>query len=398
MKFLRRNKSVVIKTVFALLLWKAAAFTFAYFAQGILPFVPNYTPFISEYAYKYPYLVGVWGNFDGMHYLSIARHGYEPLKQAFFPLYPICIWLIHKMTSLTYVYSALFLSHFFFLLTLPFLYFLTKKDEQQDWFLFLAILLFFPTSFFYGAIYNDALFFFLATSSVFFSRNQKWFLASFFAGIATLCRLNGLALAVFIGVEFLTATTSTEESWKFRNLLNIFQEKIRSVELWRSGILWIFLIPLSFVSYLAYIQYRFGDWTSLFSSMSIWKQSSLTFPAVVIWRYIKILLINAPNSPNFWVAALELLTVVFYCHVLLVSIKKIRLSYWIFIFTSILIPWVTGTFQGMPRYALHLYPFFLACTFLLSTQRMWVKILYFAISACIFFFIITLFSRGYFVS
>ena len=398
MKFIKTYGSVLLKTVFALLLWKIAIIFFAIIAEKLLPFQTEFTPFISEYARRFPYLVGIWGNFDGMHYLSIARHGYESLKQAFFPLYPITIWIGHSLFNIPYLFSALLVSHFFFLLTIPLLFVLTKKDGQPNWFFFLAVLLFFPTSFFYGAVYNDSLFFFLATSSIYFSRNRKWFWGSLLAGLATLCRLNGLALAVYFFLEYLISTTSIEESWSFKRLISEAKKKLRPAEILSSGIFWALLIPLAFIGYLAYIQYQFGDWMTLFNSMRIWKQSTLTFPPVVVWRYFKILTINQPTQLNFWVAALELLSVVFYCHVLLVSIKKIRLSYWFFILTAILIPWVTGTFQGMPRYGLHLYPFFLACSLLLSTQSKWLKASYFIISVLILIFILTLFTRGYFVA
>ncbi len=398
MKFIQTNRSVLFKTVIALLLWKATSLLLALLATRFLPFNTQFTPFISEYARRYPYLVGIWGNFDGMHYLSIARHGYEDLKQGFFPLFPVCIWLIHTVTTLTYIYSALFISHFFFLLTLPFLYILTKKDNQPNWFFFLFVLFLFPTSFFYGAIYNDSLFFFLATSSIFFARKEKWFWASVLAGLATLTRLNGLALAFYLATEYLVSQTSIEESWNFKKVWSNFLKKIQPKELFQSGALWISLVPLSFLSYLAYLQIEFGSWMSLFDSMKIWKQSNPTLPPIVVWRYIKILTINSPNDLNFWVAALELFAVIFYCHIIVTSYKKIRLSYWVFIVVSILIPWCTGTFQGMPRYALHLYPMFLASSLLLATQKKWVQYVYFILAALVMIFVITLFTRGFFVT
>src|SRR5688572_29034439 len=43
----------------------------------------------------FPSWVWGFGNFDGVHYLSIAQNGYQALgSQAFFPLFPIIVrWL-----------------------------------------------------------------------------------------------------------------------------------------------------------------------------------------------------------------------------------------------------------------------------------------------------------------
>ncbi len=381
-----------------LLLWKIFLLLVAVLATKLLTFIPTFTPFVSEYARKYPYLVGIWGNFDGMHYLSIARHGYEPLKQAFFPLYPLLIWTVHRIAGISYLYSALFVSHFFFICTVPVLYFLTKRDGQFNWYFFLAILLLYPTSFFYGAVYNDALFFFLATHSIFFARKQNWLVASLFAGLASIARLNGLALGVYIGLEYILAQATLKESWDVKYIVKSIKRKLQLSEIWKSKILAVLLVPFAFGSYLYYLQVTFGDWRTLFRSMEIWKQSHFTFPPIVVWHYVKILLTYSPNQPNYWIAVLEFFTVLFYCHVLLLSIKKIRLSYWIFIAVCILIPWTTGTFQGMPRYALHLYPFFLAWSILLAEQSKVTKVFYFFVSVLALIFILTLFTRGYFVT
>ncbi len=63
---------------------------------------------------------------------------------------------------------------------------------------------------------------------------------------------------------------------------------------------------------------------------------------------------------------------------------------------SILIPSLTGTFAGMPRYGLHLYPFFLSVAMLLEKRPLMVKATYVAISLALLFIGICYFTRGYF--
>jgi hypothetical membrane protein len=71
---------------------------------------------------------------------------------------------------------------------------------------------------------------------------------------------------------------------------------------------------------------------------------------------------------NYWVAVVEFLAVIFSVFLLLWSWRKIRSLYWVFFAVSLLIPALTGTFQGMPRYALHLYPFFLELDPILASK------------------------------
>ncbi|MFH1289096.1 MAG: hypothetical protein ABIH88_00055, partial [Patescibacteria group bacterium] len=49
-------------------------------------------------------------NFDGMHYLSIAKHGYGIYQQAFFPLYPKLIALLSSIFFERDLLTALFIN------------------------------------------------------------------------------------------------------------------------------------------------------------------------------------------------------------------------------------------------------------------------------------------------
>ena len=377
--------------------WKLLQVLLIGLATQLLPLRLAFTA-KTNYGSQLPYWQWIWGNFDGAHYMSIAMNGYEQFKEPFFPLYPIIIRTIHLVFNLNILVTGSIVSHFCFFLTLPLLYALTRKDGQKNWMFFLLVLLLFPTSFFYGSVYNDALFFLLATLSIFSARNKLWLLAGIVGAAATLTRLNGLVLAIYIVVEYFTSQESIKNSWDLRRLVVRVREQLQFKELWQSGVYAVFLIPAAFIGYLSYIQWRFGNWRLLFSAMDIWKQSKLTFPLAVFWRYFKILSSCSPHQLNYWVALLEIMAVLLYCQICLLSIKKIRFSYWVFMVISIILPSLTGTFAGMPRYALHLYPFFLAASMLLYSKPRWFKLLYFNCLIAIMIFVITLFTRGYFVS
>ena len=363
--------------------WRLALFLFAYLATFVLPLIKRFTA--NEYG-NLPYFLWIWGRFDGYFYMSIAQKGYQFFEQGYFPFYPIVIHLFASgfQRPAAFIIAGQFISIFSFLLSLYIIYKLLKLDYKKvNFVFFLSIILFFPTSIFYVAVYNDSLFLLLASLTLYFARRRKWTTASLFGTLAAFTRLNGLALVPFILFEYVLVSKH-----KFLSLKRIIKSKIYSV----------ILIPLGFVGYLIYLHFLFGKFNSLFISMKLWNQDKLTFPPQVVWRYIKIFTTADPHLFIYWVAVLEFLFVLFYVFMLIYSYKKIRLSYWVFFAISILIPSLTGTFQGIPRYGLHLYPLFLSLAIFLEKKGIAYKTLYFIIGIGLLFFFTTCFTRGYFAA
>lgn len=336
----------------------------------------------------YPDWIRAWGNFDGNHYLFIADEGYVPYEYGFFPLFPLTINIFNSVTKIPFIITGQILSSLFFILSLIAIYKLLALDKKENLFsLFLLIIFLYPTSFFYSAIYNDSLFLLLATLSLYYARGKQWIIFGLFGFLATLTRLNGLALFLFGFAEYFFSD-------HFRPIKEHFSLK----KIYESGFFASLLIPLAFGVYLFFVNLTRGNWNLVFKSMSIWHQDKITFPLQVFWRYLKIFWIVNPAQLNYWVAVLETLFVVFYIFIIIWSFRKVRLSYWIFLLVSILIPSLTGTFAGMPRYALHLYPFFLSLSIFLSQRDKVFKMSYFAVSIVLLILYLSLFSQGYFVS
>jgi hypothetical protein len=390
----------MIKKICLLLIsWKAAILGFALLSTFIIPLNLAFTALFAQYDAGLPYLVWIWGNFDGVHYLGIAAKGYELLKQPFFPLFPLMTSVVSHLFFVPVLPAALVVSHLCFFASLAVMWKLLQKDKVISPLLFLMIILTYPTSFFYGSVYNDSPFLLFACLTILFCREKKWGYASIFGALATLTRLNGLALAIYILSEyFLSYSESLEKEWNLKNLVTQVGKKLSMKQLFSSGILAVSFIPLSFISYLGYIQYKFGDWQTLFTAMSIWHQENFVFPLQVAWRYLKILALTSPVLLNYWVALFELAAILFYIFILIISWKKIRLPYWIMIFISLLIPAMTGSFQGMPRYALHLYPLFLAIYLFIEKMPRLSKVAYFIGMIILQALFIGLFTRGYFIS
>lgn len=377
--------------------WKILVLIGAYLATFLAPISYNFTT-ASSFGLKLPYYLWIWANFDGGHYLRIANEGYRHLLYPFFPLYPLSIHILDEILKALSIHLPLLASGFlvsniaFFLALLVMIRMLILDREKNLIPLILLIVITYPTSFFYGALYNDSLFFLLASLTIFFARNRNFLAAGILGGLATLTRLNGLALIFLIAFEYMGF------NWNFKNITSELKSKISVKEILRTKIYLIALIPAAFVGYLFYINQISGDWQNLFTTMRIWNQSEPTIPIQVAYRYLKIFLSVPPQTLVFWVAVFEALSVAFYVAMLVFSFKKMRFSYWIFFAVSILIPSLTGTFSGMPRYGLHLYPFFLSIALFLERKSLDFKLRYFIISLALFLFAITLFTRGYFVS
>lgn len=398
-RFLRIDFIVVKKILLFFFNWKLTLCLFAFVS---IFFIPADLSFIPEYLRRndFPYLVWIWGNFDGSHYIGIADRGYFNYEYGFFPLFPVVISLLYRVLRTPFLLNALLISNVSLLLSLIIFIKILSLDKKLQLFdYFILIIFFYPTTFYLQAAYNDSLFLLLATSCLYFSRKKSWLISSIFASLATLTRLNGLALLFPIIIEYLTQFANDEKkTWSFKQIFSSLKAKVRPIALFQDKIISIALIPLAFFSYLFYIHKQFGSWELVFSSMKVWEQNKVTIPLQVFWRYFKILVLHPSFQPNYWIAVIEITSVFLYIFLLFYSFKKIRVSYWIFFLISIFIPSLTGTFQGMPRYGLQLYPFFLTLSLFLENRSFTIKILLGILGLILTFLLVGLFTRGHFVA
>lgn len=386
-----------VKTLGMYLVWRVWLICLAVLASTIIPFVPAFTPAMN-YGIFLPKLAWIWGNFDGIIFMDIAARGYSQPQVPFFPLFPLTMRFL-MLFHIPVVYAGLIISTVSFLGALYFVYRLLKLEKQAGLFwLFIVILFSFPTGYHFTAVYSDSLFFFLATATLYFSREKRFLIASAFGALATLCRLNGLALAGMMAVEYVFMHQTLAQSWNWRNWGTSLLAALHPKKIWKSGILWVVLIPLAFVAYLGFIELRFGDWHLFFSGVEVWHRNKLTFPLQTLWRYLKILFLTPNKSFTYWIAVGELIFTTLYGLVLLFSWKRIRPSYWAMMAGHWLIPVVTGTLQGMPRYGLHMFPLFFFLALSLEKKPMWVKMVWLSVSLVLQAVYLGFFTSGYFVS
>lgn len=385
-------------------LWRVWLYLFTWWALQLEKPVLR-TAFLgfTEFQTQLPKWISAWSNFDGMVFLKIAHFGYQAAELPFFPLLPVLMKYLSSLLHLSPTAVGILISALALPIGLFFAERLWRRDtEASSSFLwFVLVVISFPTAHYFTAVYQDALFFALATATVWFARQRQWVWAVLFAMIATLARLNGLALFVFLVVEhWLAVSPQLENRWGVQKIWRSLP-RLLAVSRWFSTDkrVWLFLlVPAVFLGYLGWIQYSFGNWHLFFSGVEIWNRDKFILPPQTFWRYAKMLVLTASVSLVYFVVVLEAAFTALYSWVLVQQWGKLRLSYWAWLLAHFTIPVVTGTLQGMPRYGLHLYPLFLVLALWSVRWPVWVKTFFVLSGFALQAWLALWFVRGYFIA
>ncbi|MBI2018545.1 hypothetical protein HYS96_02450 [Candidatus Daviesbacteria bacterium] len=368
--------------------------------------------FITDFGVRFPYYntvleptglpSWVWGfgNFDGVHYLRIAQDSYSAqYSQAFFPLYPLLIRIFTEANILlpkdpnldtriyvdpTFFYSGLILSNLILLIALYFFYKLVILDYKKEIGLkSIILLLAFPTAFYFGSIYTESLFLLLVVGFFYLMRKQNFIAAGVLAGLASATRIFGLLLLPVFLAELYLKIKNKEISLKSEQFVK--------------ALIGILLAPTGILLYMLYLRFEFDNPLYFLTSQPLFgaeRRNEIILLPQVLFRYIKIFLTVSPISLPFFNAFLEFSFTLIALGLLFVSFKKIRFSYFIFTFGSLLLPTLTGTLSSMPRYSLMS---FLMLPFLVrfSGRHFKLVVVSFILLQMI---LVGLFTRGYWVA
>ena len=319
-----------------------------------------------------------WANWDGGHYLAIAKDGYQIWFQyAFFPLYPILIKLFSIFTSP--LISGLVISNLSLFLAIYFFYKLVRLDfSQQTAIKTITYFLVFPTSFFLVALYSESLFLFLTIASFYFARQKNYLYSNILAGFAVLTRPIGILILAGITFEYFY-----QRNFKFKKV------KIDLI---------LFLLPILFLLvFLYFLKSTYGDPFIFIKAQTFWQRGVNSFPIKVIFDNL------------YQVASLKNLGVSIYSNQLLdltafliafigliFSLGKIRLSYLIYALLVILVPLVSGSIASMSRFVLVAFPVFVYFAILGKNEMLdrFLLMVFIALQAIL----LTLFLNGFWVA
>lgn len=273
------------------------------------------------------------GNWDGAHYLDIAKNGYrEDYQYAFFPLFPLILRLISQVTQ-NYFATAIFLnltatllaiSIFFKLVQLEF----NKKIAEKS----VIFLLAFPTSFYLLTAYSEGLFLLFVSLAFYFFKKDKFLYSVIFASLASATRLAGLAVVLALLFEILLNRKLKGKNWL------------------------ILLAPSGFVSYCVYLYISVGDPFYFLTAQLHWLRT-LSVPGMAIWDNLRI--ISFPGFVfRYPTLAINLIFTIFGIGMVIRSFRFLPPLYGIYGIISLILPLATSTLMSMPRFLLPIFPIF----------------------------------------
>ncbi len=340
--------------------WHLALFFIGSLAPFIFPFKPSYPYYESLLKHLGPDWLVKWAGFDGVHYITIIQKGYfgTGLIQAFFPVYPLLVYLFNGISNPVVV--GILLSHLFFIGALYLWVLLLKKQNiKLSWIQMILPFLLFPSAFFFGAVYTESLFLFLVFLCLLLLKQKKLFYAAIIAALASATRIVGMMLVPMMMV----AVYVDWRQQKLRNALSLIKNLCISLVgsiglLTYMAYLWnVFHDPLYFL----HVQNEFGGG----------RQEQFILLPQVLYRYVKIFIAMPSWSWSYYAYAQELVITLLVVGVLSwLTYKHWRshLAELVFSWGVVLLPPLTGTLQSMPRYVLVAFPVFAAWVALRKTH------------------------------
>jgi hypothetical protein len=308
-------------------------------------------------------------NGDAWWYRSIALHGYEHRRfsatpaanWAFFPLYPLIVRSLGAGGD--FAIDGMLVSHvaFFGALLLLFLVTVggggTEEDAERATF----YLAFFPTSYFFSLPLPESLFLLLTLAAFFAAQRDKWWLAGLVGGLAASTRAAGLMLLpalFFLAIER------------------------RS---WRRAVPWLFVIPAGTGAFMLYLYRLTGNALAFAGVQGNWSRHPTPFWTPVVAFLRKPYAIGEPW--NF--IGLNFIAVLLVAAAACWFLASRRWALGAYALLSLLLPLTAGSLQSISRYAVVIFPVFIA----LATfgRRSAIDRTILAISATLFGWLVALF-------
>lgn len=292
------------------------------------------------------------GGFDGVHYQTIIHHrGYREIGgiQAFFPLYPLCLYLVNFITRQTIVSGLLISSVAFYgFLLLAFRWVRSHTDTKTAWW-FIALLLCLPGGIFYPAVYTESLFLFLLVATFYAYDRQNFLLSALCGALLSACRIVGIIAPIALIVDYSYRQYNQHKLTNSDTVCNIFVLSFGVTGL---------------IAYMLYLYFTFGDPLMFMHVQADFGAGRdavhlITLPQV-FWRYAKMCFVGFSSWTEGYRVWQELLVSTAYLvgllaaswHVFRRRQPSIPLYLLLFSWGAYLVPPATGNFQSMSRYTL----------------------------------------------
>lgn len=367
------------------------------------------------------HLVDPMRMWDGLWYRLVAVQGYPGTgnniaNDAFWPLYPMSMRGLSRVTGLPEDVSGYLIANVCFFVAMVLLYQLVRIDfdtpiaRRTIW----AIAIF-PTSLFFTAVYTESMFLMLSVAALLCARVRKWWLAGVLGTLAALTRSHGIFLVIPFAVLWVR-----QYGFYLRAMIP------RGVT-----VVMPLLGPILFGGYLQRTQ---GDWKNFIDVQSMWNRTSAmpwkTFECATRgcvltvhqygedrtfqvggadWGWLR-QLIDHPSwalvTSNAWRKraadsdTLELVATILFIVLIVIGFKVLPLYQSLYLVPGIVIPLFQPStvhpLMSIPRFGLVLFPLFIVMAVILRK-----RVLYVPAAAMSIFLLILLtlqFSTWYWVS
>ncbi|MBP7998813.1 MAG: hypothetical protein KA314_13295 [Chloroflexi bacterium] len=236
---------------------------------------------------------GIWGRWDAGHYLAIATSGYAAtLPQntlGFFPLYPLLMQALSRLTGLNLALSGMVIAQVSYLVAILLFYRLARlihDDHGYAWrsTLFLTL---FPTAFFYLALYAESLYLALAILTVYLLLRPRphygW--SGVACGLASLARPVGWLFNLVFLAEF-----ARRRVWQWRLLLLLG--------------LGLFMSVAGVGLYVVYTYTLTGSWLAIPDCQALW-QRQWQLPWLTYGQSVRYLIEGNGLTGDWFLAAIN---------------------------------------------------------------------------------------------
>lgn len=365
------KKDKLYLIILTVVIWRIYLFLIAYFAKILIPQFITRFPYVEVLKNSgLPYWVWSFGNFDGVHYIRIAKDGYAyQFTQAFFPMYPILIKLVSFITFGNYLVAALLISNTCFLIAVILFYKITKNIFNQSIaFWSCLFIIFSPTSFYFASVYTESLFFLLVILSFYFYEKENYILSSIFGAFSSLTRLIGIYLSVVLT--------------KIAKRKNYFS---------------LFIVPFGLIVYMLYLKITFDNPIYFLTAQSAFGQERSTTNLVLLPQvfYRSIQQMFTTHGFVLFNSTFDFISTLICLILLLYSFKMVRKSWVIFSLLAVLTPTLTGSLISMPRYIIIAFPMYIVVA---SINNIWIKVILLVLSIGLLAITTTFFTRGYWIA
>ncbi len=332
------------RVLILLLISKILIFGFGTFAQ-------IYYPKDRPYHVVDNWFLNGWAQYDGKAYLSIVTDGYNrdfngSGNTAWFPLYPLLIKGVGVLFGGTlegYALAGFIISNALFVAAMFFLFKLVEEELDSSKALRVcAYLLFFPTAFFFSAVYAESLFLLLTVAAFYYANKRMWLWAGILGFLSSLTRTFGVLLFVpFVYIYM------KDRDFNFKKI--------------GYDMLWICLVPLGLLTYLAYL------WIAL-GSPFVFVQGHEQYGRYTSWPWVPFfnsakILLSALAQNKIFIALYQLYNLfimALFIAAAWVLYRMKKTAYAVYMTLTLLLILISASLEGISREIIVVFPMFIA--------------------------------------